>query len=40
MTISLRLDRGQRLRMKHLLHETSSRIEAVRVRILLLSHCQ
>ncbi len=38
MTIDLRLDRGQRRRMKRLLHKTRSRIEALRARILLLLH--
>lgn len=36
MTISLRLDRGQRRRMQRLLRKTRSRIEALRARILLL----
>jgi transposase len=36
MTISLRLDRGQRRRMTRLLRKTHSRIEALRARILLL----
>jgi winged helix-turn helix protein len=36
MTISLRLDRGQRRRMTRLLRKTRSRIEALRARILLL----
>ena len=38
MTISLRLARGQRRRMKTLLHKTPSRIEALRARVLLLLH--
>ena len=38
MTISLRLDRGQRRRMKSILQKTRSRIEALRARILLLLH--
>ena len=38
MTISLRLDRGQRRRMKRLLQKTRSRIEALRARVLLLLH--
>jgi len=38
MTISLRIDRGQRRRMKRLLQKTRSRIEALRARILLLLH--
>ena len=38
MTISLRLDRGQRRRMKRILQKTRSRIEALRARILLLLH--
>ena len=38
MTISLRIDRGQRRRMKRLLQKTCSRIEALRARILLLLH--
>ncbi len=36
MTISLRLDRGQRRRMMRLLRKTRSRIEALRARVLLL----
>jgi transposase len=36
MTISLRLDRGQRRRITRLLRETRSRIEALRARVLLL----
>jgi len=36
MTISLRLDRGQRRRMMRLLRKTHSRIEALRARVLLL----
>lgn len=36
MTISLRLDRGQRRRMTRLLRKTRSRIEALRARVLLL----
>ena len=38
MTISLRLDRGQRRRMMRLLRKTRSRIEALRARVLLLLH--
>ena len=38
MTIVLRLDRGQRRRMKRTLQKTRSRIEALRARILLLLH--
>src|SRR5512143_806829 len=38
MTIDLRLDRGQRRRMKRLLLKTRSRIEALRARVLLLLH--
>ncbi len=38
VTISLRIDRGQRRRMKRLLQKTRSRIEALRARILLLLH--
>jgi hypothetical protein len=38
MTISLRLTRGQRRRMKRLLQKTRSRIEALRARIMLLLH--
>jgi putative transposase len=38
MTICLRLDRGQRRRMKRLLQKTSSRVEALRARVLLLLH--
>jgi len=38
MTISLRLARGQRRRVKRLLQKTRSRIEALRARILLLLH--
>jgi transposase len=38
MTISLRLGRGQRRRMKRILQKTRSRIEALRARILLLLH--
>ena len=38
MTISLRLDRGQRRRMMRLLKKTRSRIEALRARVLLLLH--
>src|SRR5512134_2344582 len=38
MTISLRLDRGQRRRMTRLLRKTRSRIEALRARVLLLLH--
>ncbi len=36
MTISLRLDRGERRRMTRLLRKTQSRIEALRARVLLL----
>ncbi len=38
MTISLRLDRGQRRRMQRILQKTRSRIEALRARVLLLLH--
>src|SRR5512141_2827667 len=38
MTISLRLGRAQRRRMKRLLQKTRSRIEALRARVLLLLH--
>jgi transposase len=38
MTLSLRIDRGQRRRMKRLLQKTRSRIEALRARTLLLLH--
>ena len=38
MTIVLRLDRGQRRRMKRLLQKTRNRIEALRARILLPLH--
>jgi transposase len=36
MTISLRLERGQRRRMMRVIRKTRSRIEALRARILLL----
>lgn len=38
MNINPRIDRGQRRRMKRLLQKTSSRIEALRARVLLLLH--